>query len=67
MKAKIIEELKGITDGQLTEDVYGATADRIIKIIEDQNRSVAIIAVETVKKSLIDATAASGENKKTGD
>lgn len=53
MRAKIISEMERLAGERLTPALREEIADRTIKIMEDHNRSVAIAAVEAVKKTIV--------------
>lgn len=55
MKRQLIAEIERITNNRLTVSMREEIADRAIKIIEDFNRNAALVAIETVKKTVVEA------------
>lgn len=56
MKPTILAEIERIAGDRLTPDMREEIADRAIKIIADHNRNEAMIAIETVKETIIEKT-----------
>lgn len=66
MKSIILSELTQLAGDRLTPELRDEIADRIILVIENYNREVAIQSVEALKKTIVKAAdeAAAKENGK---
>lgn len=67
MKPKLITEIERIAGNRLSPRMREEIAERAIKIVEDHQRGVAITAMDTAKKTLLElsAEAATKEPKET--
>lgn len=66
MKARLIAEIERIAGECLTPVQRVDIADRAIKIMEDHNRSVAIAAVEAVKKTIVQESVEASAKEPSG-
>ena len=66
MKPQIIAEIDRIAGSRLTPEMREEIADRAIKLIEDHNRTAAIAAIETVKKTMVQASTDSAAKEPGG-
>jgi hypothetical protein len=64
LKAEVLAEIQRIAGDCLTAEMAKEIAERAIKMIEDRNRAIALTAVETVKQTLMDATAKQKDEKR---
>lgn len=53
MKPTILAEIDRIAGDRLTPDMREEIADRVIKIMEEFNRKIALVAIEAVKTNIV--------------